>query len=218
MRTFLIIFAFIIVSVISIMGFRGSKSIKPPVMIFPDMDFQAKYKAQGRNPFFENSMNDRPLPVGTIARGNALELAEVFSENYLYPVAQNESLYSGKTENGDFYNGFPIEVNNELMSLGQHKYTIYCLPCHGATGDGNGITKQYGMIATASYHDKRLRTMPEGEIFQTITHGKGQMNSQYDKLSATERWAVIAYVRSLQRAHNATIDDVPAQHRKALDL
>jgi mono/diheme cytochrome c family protein len=93
---------------------------------------------------------------------------------------------------------------------------IYCAPCHGALGDGNGITKQYGMVATPTFHEDRLRQMPHGEIFNTITHGKNTMMPYADKLAPDERWAVVAYMRALQRAHHASINDVPLEKRGEL--
>ena len=107
-------------------------------------------------------------------------------------------------------------MDAKLLDRGQMKFNIYCAPCHGAIGDGNGITKQYGMGATPTYHDDRLRQMPEGDIFNTITHGKNTMFPYADKLSPDDRWAVVAYVRALQRAHHATINDVPLEQRGGL--
>jgi mono/diheme cytochrome c family protein len=104
------------------------------------------------------------------------------------------------------------------MERGQDRFTIYCAPCHGAVGDGNGITKQYGMGATPTFHDVRLRNMAEGELFNTITNGKGNMLSYADKLPADDRWAVIAYVRALQRAAHATAADVPPGHKSELGI
>ena len=111
-----------------------------------------------------------------------------------------------------------LTVDRKFVERGRDRFTIYCQPCHGAVGDGNGITKQYGMGATPTYHDDRLRKMAEGEIFNTITNGKGQMNPYGDKLVPADRWAVIAYVRALQRAQSGTLADVPADHRKELGL
>jgi mono/diheme cytochrome c family protein len=105
-------------------------------------------------------------------------------------------------------------VNGQLMARGQERYTIYCSPCHGAVGDGNGITKQYGMGATPTYHDPRLRDMAEGEIFNTITNGKNTMQSYADKLVPEDRWAVILYVRALQRAQTGRASDVTAAAAK----
>ena len=218
MKYFWGLFLFVCVAVVSLLGIRGMKSTKPPVYVFPDMDFQAKYLPQGFNEFFANEMDDRPVVQGTIPRGYNWNVKEVFSEDFSYAPAKNPPLYSGKNSDGTFYRGFPIAVNNELMELGQQKYTIFCAVCHGALGDGNGITKQYGMIATPSYHAGRLRDMPEGEIFNTITNGKNTMLPYADKLNSKERWAVIAYLKALQRAQNASIKDVPPQFRSELGL
>ena len=110
----------------------------------------------------------------------------------------------------DVLRGFPegVTVDEAFMARGHDQYQIYCAPCHGALGDGNGITKQYGMGLTPTYHDPRLRDMAEGEIFNTITHGKGNMLPYSDKLSPEDRWAVILYVRALQRAQMGTAADV----------
>ena len=104
------------------------------------------------------------------------------------------------------------------MELGREKFTIFCTVCHGASGDGNGITKLYGIVMTASYHDDRLRQMAEGELFQTITLGKNNMGPYGAKLRPQERWAVVAYLRALQRAQNATAADVPPEKRAELGL
>jgi mono/diheme cytochrome c family protein len=126
--------------------------------------------------------------------------------------------YAGKNPDGSFVRGFPADltVNEALVRRGQNRFEIYCLPCHGKLGDGQGITKSYGMATTPSYHDDRIRNMPEGEIFNTITNGKNTMFPYADKLSPDDRWAVVAYVRALQRAHHASIDDVPPDQRGGL--
>ena len=105
--------------------------------------------------------------------------------------------------------GEPPDLNDPaLVRRGAGHYEDGCAPCHGALGDGNGITKQYGMGATPTYHDERLRNVPEGEIYNVITHGKGNMLPDSDKLSPEDRWAVILYVRTLQRAQMGTPADV----------
>lgn len=216
MRYFLVIFALVVFGTVSILGFRGKKSEKEPLYIFPDMDIQAKYLPQGKNDFFNDQRNDRPVIAGTIPRGHSWDMANVFSPSYDYKVDEQPEFYTGKTSTGAFVTGFPVEVDHSLMEKGREKYQIFCQVCHSAAGDGNGITKQYGMVATASYQDDRLRNMPEGEIFNTITNGKGQMLPYRDKLSPEERWAVIAYVRALQRSQNARMDDVPEAMRMQL--
>ncbi|MFA6962494.1 MAG: cytochrome c [Opitutaceae bacterium] len=205
---------FIVVLTVSILGFRGSLSTRTPMEIFPDMDHQSKDKPQAESAFFADGRADRPTPAGAVPFGRTSEIADA---NFL---KADSAVFEGKDTSGAFIKGFPsaITVDATLLERGQGRYTIYCAPCHGALGDGNGITKQYGMGATPSYHDDRLRTMANGEIFNTITHGKANMLSYADKLVAQDRWAVIAYVRALQRAAHATVADVPPDHKSELGI
>jgi len=207
---------FIVVLAVSILGFRGSISTKPPLELIPDMDHQAKYKPQAESPFFADGRADRPLPAGVVAYGRT-STSGTPDGTFLH---SDDATYLGKNADGSWVAGFPksVKVDARFMARGQDRFTIYCAPCHGALGDGNGITKQYGMGATPGYHDDRLRKMAEGEIFNTITNGKGNMLSYADKLTPDERWAVIAYVRALQRAQLGTAADVPADKRKELGL
>lgn len=199
--------SFLVVLTVSIMGFRGMRSTQPPIEVFPDMDRQAKYKPQAPSKFFADGRADRPTPSGTVPYGRSSAAADPAF------LRADDFHYAGKAADGSFARGFPIEVTEQMVRRGQDRYQIYCTPCHGALGDGNGITKSYGMVATPTYHDDRLRAMAEGEIFNTISHGKNTMSSYADKLSPDDRWAVVAYVRALQRAHHATIDDVPLEKR-----
>ncbi|WP_309380081.1 c-type cytochrome [Cerasicoccus frondis] len=218
MRIFLAVWLFVVVATVSILGFRGEKFRKPPIWLFPDMDIQAKYLPQGQNEFFADERNDRPMVPGAVLRGYNWDVKDVFDGEYEFAKAENPSAWTGQSESGDFVKDIPIEVTYDLVQLGQKKYTIFCQPCHGKVGDGNGITKKYGMAATPSYHDDRLRDMPDGEIFNTITHGKNTMFAYGMKLNPEERWAVVSYVRALQLAQNATVEDVPEQYRKELGL
>lgn len=205
---------FLAVLTVSILGFRGSISTRPPIELIPDMDHQAKYKPQAASPFFADGRADRPLPAGVVAYGRSGATPDA---DFL---RADDALYLGKNADGSWVTGFPkaVKVDARFMARGQDRYTIYCTPCHGTLGDGNGITKQYGMGATPTYHDDRLRKMAEGEIYNTITNGKGNMLSYADKLSPEDRWAVIAYVRALQRAENGTPADVPPSHKSELGL
>jgi len=211
MRYHYLVTAFLVVLVISIAGFRGRLSTRPPVEVFPDMDRQAKYKPQAESRFFADGRADRPLPAGVVPRGRSV----VADPDFLRAA---DFLYRGKAPNGEFARGFPpsLPISESFMARGRERYTIYCAPCHGALGDGQGITKPYGMVTTASYHDDRLRQMPEGEIFNTITNGKNTMGAYADKLSPEDRWAVILYVRALERARQGTEADVPADHKADL--
>jgi len=201
--------AFLVVTALSVLGFRGSFSVRPPVEVFPDMDHQPFYKPQAGSKFFADGRADRPVPAGTVPRGRSVATDPDF-------LRADDFLYRGQKADGSFAAGFPVEVTEVLMHRGQDRYQIYCAPCHGALGDGNGITKQYGMAITPTYHDDRLRTMPEGEIYNTIANGKNTMMGYADKLSPQDRWAVVAYVRALQRAAHGRLDDVPLEKRGEL--
>jgi len=212
--------AFVVVLLISVMGFRGMKSSRPPIEVFPDMDHQAKYKPQAESQFFADGRADRPIPAGTVPFGrDTIEKRDKDGKPYFADPAflkADDFHYAGKNADGSFARGFPIPVTEALVRRGQNRFQIYCAPCHGALGDGNGITKSYGMLVTPSYHDDRIRSMPEGEIFNTITNGKNTMFSYADKLSPDDRWAVVAYVRALQRAHHGSIADVPLEQQGGL--
>ncbi len=217
MRYFFAIYIAIAIAIVTILGFRGDKSEKTPWMIFPDMDNQPRYKPQATNDYFQNHMNDRPKPVGTVIRGQGWEERELFSGDFAKDYTESTVLYEGKNQDGSWATEFPIPVSNQTMELGRQKFEIFCTICHGAAGDGKGITSKYGILA-ANILLENFRTMPEGQIFNTITHGKGTMYGYGDKINPEERWAIILYVRALQRAQNATIDDVPADKRKELGL
>lgn len=214
MRYAYLVLAFLVVLVLSLAGFRGRVFTDAPLDVFPEfafpgMKYQPKYKAQSASKFFADGRTDRPLPAGVVpsAHGFAGQ-----------PLKADDHLYQGKTAAGAFAAGFPaaLTIDAAFMKKGRERYGIYCQPCHGALGDGQGVTKAYGMGATPSYHDDRLRKMAEGEIFNTISLGKGNMGAYADKLRAEERWAVIAYLRSLQRAQQGTLQDVPANRRSEL--
>ncbi|RFC51308.1 MAG: Cytochrome c [Verrucomicrobia bacterium] len=211
MRNVYLITAFAVVLLVSLFGFRGSLFTSSPIDVFPEWAFpgmkrQPKPKPQGESKFFADGRADRPLPAGVVSSD---------------PLRNDDALYAGKHADGSWVRGFPVAVNHQLMARGQDRFTIYCAPCHGAVGDGNGITKQYGMGATPTYHDDRLRQMAEGELFNTITHGSPNKNMlpYADKLLPEDRWAVILYVRALQRAQLGTAADVTdANARETLGL
>jgi len=199
MRHVYLITLFVCVLVVSILGFRDSIFTRPPIDVFPEwafpsMEHQPKPRPQSASKFFADGRSDRVPPQHTVARGM---------------LRLDDHHFAGKA--GDqFARGFPqdIPVDMKLLERGRDRYNIYCAVCHGTNGDGNGITKRYGMGATPTYHDDRLRTMPEGEIYNTITNGKNTMLPYADKLSPDDRWAVVAYVRALQRAQQGTVADV----------
>ena len=112
----------------------------------------------------------------------------------------------------------PFEITPLLMERGRERFTINCSPCHGDTAAGNGISSKFGLVAIANLNLERIRKMADGEIFNTITHGKNTMLGYGDRIQVRDRWAIIAYVRALQKSQGgATINDVPAGERAALE-
>jgi mono/diheme cytochrome c family protein len=108
-------------------------------------------------------------------------------------------------------------VTTALMQRGQQRFNITCSVCHGLTAAGNGVAKQYGLATVATLQDERIRKMADGEIFNTITNGKNTMMSYGGNVPVADRWAIIAYLRALQRSQNANVNDVPEDHRAELD-
>jgi mono/diheme cytochrome c family protein len=202
MRYFLAFFLFAVIAVVAIAGRRGDTSRRPPIEVFPDMDRQPKLRPQAGNSFFADGLSSQLPPAGTVARGAPFE-----------DTAANTGRLPGTT---NFVEILPVPVTAQLLERGAQRYGIYCAPCHGAGGDGKGITGKYGMVAMANFHDARLVKMADGEIFNTITHGKNLMGGYAAALEINDRWAIIAYVRALQRSRLADLNDVPEPLRANL--
>jgi len=119
---------------------------------------------------------------------------------------------------GDYWGtGIPIPVTPQLLRRGRERFSITCVMCHGATATGNGITKSYGLATVVTLQDDRIRKMADGEIFNTITNGKNTMMAYGPNIMVQDRWAIIAYLRALQRSQAGTVADVPPEHRAELD-
>lgn len=166
-----------------------------------DMHNQPKAKPQSKSAFFADGRTGR-LPVeGTVARGE---------------LREDDHLYRGKVD-GKFVTTFPFPIDAAVMERGRGRYNIFCSPCHGQTGLGNGMVIQRGFKApAASHHIERLREAPNGYWFDVITNGFGLMFGYAAQIPVTDRWAIIAYVRALQLSRNATAEDIPAAEREAL--
>ena len=191
------------VALVSLAGFRGSLSRRPPIEVFPDMDRQPKLRPQAQNNFFGDQMSSQLPVAGTVARGSAWE-----------DVPFNTGREPGTT---NFVALSPVSMTEKRMRRGQDRFGIYCTPCHGALADGNGITKRIlAMPVVTSLHDKRIVEMTDGEIFNTVSHGKNLMGGYAAQIPIEDRWAIIAYVRALQRARLGTPEDVPPALRATL--
>jgi len=212
MRYAILIVILLAVGLLAIAGKRGSLSRKPPIEIFPDMDRQPKLRPQAPNNFFGDRFSSR-LPVpGTVPQTGPAKIGE----REVYPfedVPYNTGRVTGTT---NFIETLPVPVTARLLARGQERYQIHCAQCHGAAGDGKGIMAKYQMIGMANFHDKRLVMMPDGEIFNTITHGKNLMSAYGPNVEVPDRWAILAYVRALQRSRLGSLDDVPEPMRSTL--
>jgi mono/diheme cytochrome c family protein len=226
-RGFLLLSLLFTIAIVAIFGFRGEKSTGSPLEIFPDMVRQMKVRAQAPLMFFADGRGSR-LPVsGTVPIGYEMPKPETIATPAAAVEAPQTHSRVAFSAGPDYYNtgkmggrwgtGIPLEVTPDLMERGRQRFNITCAMCHGATATGNGITKQYGLATVVTLQDDRIRNMADGEIFNTITNGKNTMMAYGPNVTVSDRWAVIAYLRALQRSQNASIADVPEEHRAELE-
>jgi len=221
LRYFFIAFLLVSVAVVSLAGFRGSKSALPPIEIFPDMDHQPKYQPQHPSGFFADGSAARKPVAGTIPMGYAMH------GSYLQAGAKNGAFEpAGFANQPDYYNtgkfgdsygdGFPVEVTAKLITRGRERYDINCAVCHGKAGMGNGVVGQYGVGSIANLQDERIRVMPDGQLFSTITNGKNTMGAYGPQIALDDRWAIVSYIRALQRSQHVKLADLPEATQKEL--
>jgi mono/diheme cytochrome c family protein len=165
------------------------------------MHDQPRMKAYRGTEFFGDGRSARPLVEGTIARGQLREDAH---------------LYTGKV-GGVFAASFPFPITAEVLARGQERFGIYCTPCHGRLGTGEGMVRQRGYKKPPSYHIDRLRAEKPGYFFDVMTNGFGAMPDYAAQVPVKDRWAIAAYIRVLQLSQHASLDDVPADQRDRLN-
>jgi mono/diheme cytochrome c family protein len=200
-------------AIVGIAGFRGGMSRKPPIEVFSDMDRQLKLRPQKQNGFFANGVSSQLPPAGTIARGEPIETADGAVYSF-----ENSPVNTGKILGAtNFIENNPLRIDAHLLARGHERFDIYCAPCHGKLGDGNGITKKIGdMPAVANLHDKRIVEMDDGETFNTITFGKNTMGAYGPIVPAQDRWAIVAYLRALQLSWLGSTNDLTSEQQAAL--
>jgi mono/diheme cytochrome c family protein len=193
---------------------RYSKSETPRFHPVLDMDFQAKYKTQAYSPLFADHRASRPPVQGSVARGE---------------LNDDAHFYQGKV-NGEFATTFParVAINKETLARGQQRYNIHCAVCHGVSGYGDGIVAkraealvESAWVIPTSLHTDYTRNLPVGALFNSITHGVFKNNAQTmppygPQTTPADRWAILLYVRALERSQNAKIDDVPVEIQPTL--
>lgn len=168
-----------------------------------DMHDQPRYKPLAASTFFPDGRSARPIPAHTIARDE---------------LNDDDIIHTGGSS-GDFVDTIPIPVNQPLLRRGQEQYDIFCSPCHGRLGDGQGMVAQRGFHFPKNFDSDRLREVPPGYIFQVISNGYGGMGDYADQIpDPNDRWAIVAYLRALQLSRHATIADLPPAGRAQLGV
>ena len=166
-----------------------------------DMHDQPKYQPLEQSSFFLDQQASRTPVAGTVARGD---------------LHDDVLLYTGKVDGQDALL-LPFQVDETVMARGQQRFNIYCSPCHGRTGLGDGMVVKRGYRRPPSFSDQRLREAPIGHFFDVMTNGFGAMPDYAAQIKAADRWAIAAYVRALQLSAHATLEDVPAGERGRLE-
>lgn len=175
---------------------RGTLSDDPPIHINPNMDAMERFEAQEANPFFEDGRAMRPPVPGTVARGM---------------LREDTAFHTGRLSDDTYLQVIPVEYTVEFAKRGQDRYDIYCSVCHGVAGDGQGVIMSGGYgFAPIGFHDDRLRSIEDGYLYEVISQGVRSMPGYAQQIPVADRWAIVAYVRALQRSQNATASDVPS--------
>jgi len=212
MKRFLTLSALVLVVVswvplVLIYRARVTHSRKPPYHVVFDMDNQPKYKAQQLDPLFADHRSMRPPVPGTISREQALG---------------DTHLVEGVVD-GEWATTFPFEITETLMKRGQQRFDIYCAPCHGQSGDGNGMVavradqlQEGTWVPPTDLRSETVRERSVGHLYNSITNGIRNMPAYGKQIEVRDRWAIVAYVLALQRSQQATLNDVPEDVRPSL--
>lgn len=224
MKYFFLAYAVIAVLFIGLMPTRGAKSPNTPIRLFPDMDEQDVLKAQKPSSFFADGQGARqPVagtqPLGFSATGNP-DLGGIHDPEF----GGGTGYYATGGIDDYFGNGMPEELKltadnvTAFLKRGEEVYGIYCAICHGASGDGLGVTSNYGVpgIANLTQENWFPAVYPDGRLFHTISYGKGNMGGYKHNIALRDRWAVVAYVRALQTARKAPYDAVKEAFDKGI--
>lgn len=173
---------------------------KPPLQIFPDMDRQPRYNPLAESSFFADGRASRMPVPGTVAVGQLRE-----DDSYYTGISGN--LYLGRN---------PRPLDAALLARGRTQFEVFCAPCHDRTGDGRGIVSTRGAWLAVNLHEDRIVQMTDGELFNVASFGRRTMPGYRFQISADDRWAIVAYIRALQRTTQGTLEDVPPELRKGV--
>jgi hypothetical protein len=195
---------------------RTNKDRVPPIHFFQDMDVQPKLKAQASSPLFNDGRAMRPRIGGTVARG---ELAGDDHYHRGYRTDARGLPILDENDQPKWFAGYPdsIDVTEAFIRRGRERFDIFCAPCHGRSGRGQGIVHQRaqrvqvdGWVQPTNLHDVLpdsgepaygVRLYPNGKLLHTIGHGANTMRGYASQIPIDDRWAIVAYVRALQLSH-----------------
>jgi len=204
---------------------RLVQSSQPRWHTFTDMDFQAKAKPQTVSALFGDGRADRLPVAGTVARGQLRDDERLYRG--LDPNAPAPPPAPGAAAAGPavaWLAEFPLPVTAEMMKRGRQRYNVYCAPCHGLAGEGDGLVarraaelQQGTWVPPTSLQSEAVRGQPVGQLFNTISNGVRKMPAYGAQISVPDRWAIVLYLRALQRTQNAKPEDVPPETLKALE-
>ncbi len=185
-----------LVAVVTLGACRHTVSERPPIHINPNMDFQERFDPQEANDFFADGRSARTPVPGTVARGF---------------LREDVAFYAGRDAGGVMVQYAPVEVTMDLLERGQKQYNIYCSVCHGVAGDGQGpiMTGKFGYVPAPTFHTDAIREMPDGHFYVAIAEGIRSMPSYAQQITVADRWAIVAYVRALQKSQNALSSEIP---------
>ena len=228
MKYFFLGFVVFWLVVIIVAGPRGRHSPLRPLEFYPDMVRQDKVKPQSPSKFFADGVGPRRPVEGAVPMGwvparvtAASEIPEEEKATRLaamprYDFSEAPDYYDTGMMGNQWGTGIPVEVTPALLERGQQRFSINCQVCHGGTGAGNGVTSKYGLANIANYHLPKYVNMADGEIYYTITNGHNSMNGYGSNLSVRDRWAIVCYIRALQKSQLVTPDQLPADQRANL--
>lgn len=197
-HVYVLVAVLLVTTIIASGCYRGRPSEKPPIHLVPNMDQQPRYNSQSESNFFLDGASMRAPVEGTVARGE---------------LHEDVVFYTGKNESGEFVEKSPVPLSRQLIERGRQRFNIYCSPCHGLTGAANGIVVKRGLVPPTSYHLDRLVDTADGYIFDVMSNGIRNMPAYKYQVPVYDRWAIIAYLRVLQRAQQATEAEVPVDRR-----
>jgi hypothetical protein len=208
------IYALLIAVVASWMPFaliaraRAVRSSRPRIQIFHDMGKQPRYNPQAPSALFADGRAMRPEIPGTVARGQ---------------LHEDEALYRGRIGEDEWVTEFPLQITEPFVRRGQQQYVVFCAPCHGLDGAGNGPVHQRAVrlleprwVPPTSLHTEQVREKPVGHLYNTITNGIRNMAPYGAQIAVEDRWAIVAYMKALQLSRDASIEDVPTPERDRL--